>query len=100
MFGKTVFLIVIRARAEFAAESVGFGRSTPSNQPTKRDNMGERPTSAAMSPEGASDFRRWQYRILVAALVGYALYYFVRKNLSVAMPAMETDLRITKKDLG
>jgi sugar phosphate permease len=61
--------------------------------------MGERPP-APMSPEVARDFRRWQYRILVTALIGYALYYFVRKNLSVAMPAMEKDLGITKTDLG
>ena len=31
----------------------------------------------------------WQWRILLSAIVGYALFYFVRKNLSVAMPVME-----------
>ena len=30
----------------------------------------------------------WQARILTSTIIGYALYYFVRKNLSVAMPAM------------
>ncbi len=33
-------------------------------------------------------------------MVGYAAYYFVRKNLSIAMPAMQHDLGITKADLG
>src|SRR4051794_38128645 len=41
----------------------------------------------------------WQRRILVSTIIGYALYYFVRKNLSVAMPAMEAD-GITKVQLG
>jgi phosphoglycerate transporter family protein len=45
-------------------------------------------------------FRYWQYRTLVATMFGYAAFYFVRKNLSFAMPAMQTDLGITKADLG
>src|SRR5215218_9866533 len=45
-------------------------------------------------------FRYWQYRTLVGTMFGYAAFYFVRKNLSVAMPSMETDLGIHKSDLG
>lgn len=45
-------------------------------------------------------YRYWQKRILIWSIVGYALFYFVRKNLSVAMPAMGKDLGITKSDLG
>jgi OPA family glycerol-3-phosphate transporter-like MFS transporter/OPA family sugar phosphate sensor protein UhpC-like MFS transporter len=33
-------------------------------------------------------------------MFGYAAFYFVRKNLSVAMPGMQEDLHITKADLG
>ena len=39
-------------------------------------------------------------RILIWTIVGYAMFYFVRKNLSVAMPAMESQLGITKSQLG
>jgi sugar phosphate permease len=46
------------------------------------------------------EYRYWQKRILVSTIVGYALYYFVRKNLSVAMPAMEESLGIGKTQLG
>src|SRR5262245_42816847 len=61
----------------------------------------ERLHSSLPTPHSSRDlFRYWQNRILLAALIGYALYYFVRDNLNVAMPAMETDLGITKKDLG
>ena len=41
----------------------------------------------------------WQRRILTFTIIGYALFYFVRKNLSVAMPAMEAD-GISKVQLG
>ncbi len=47
-----------------------------------------------------SQYRYWQRRVLISTIVGYALFYFVRKNLSVAMPAMAKDLGITKTDLG
>src|SRR2546423_831852 len=31
----------------------------------------------------------WQRRILISTIIGYALYYFVRKNLPMAMPVMK-----------
>ena len=34
-------------------------------------------------------YRRWQRRVLLSTIIGYATFYFVRKNLSVAMPIME-----------
>lgn len=60
---------------------------------------GDRITSAA-APENSRIFRYWQTRTLIGSMVGYAAFYFVRKNLSIAMPAMEHDLGITKTDLG
>lgn len=54
-----------------------------------------------MSPgETEAEYRRWRWRVMVATIIGYALFYFVRKNLSVAMPVMSKDLGITKADLG
>lgn len=47
-----------------------------------------------------TQYRYWQRRILVSTIVGYAMFYFVRKNLSVAMPGMGQDLGISKADLG
>lgn len=54
----------------------------------------------AMTPDEAKKFKYWQTRTIIASMVGYALFYFVRKNLSIAMPAMQTDLGITKTELG
>lgn len=45
-------------------------------------------------------YPRWQWRILLASIAGYALFYFVRTNLSVTMPAMTKQLGISKTDLG
>lgn len=44
--------------------------------------------------------RLWQRRVLIATIVGYATFYLVRKNLSIAMPVMEQDLGIKKAQLG
>jgi OPA family glycerol-3-phosphate transporter-like MFS transporter/OPA family sugar phosphate sensor protein UhpC-like MFS transporter len=45
-------------------------------------------------------FQYWQTRTLIGTMVGYALFYFVRKNFSLAMPGIEADLGITKTQLG
>lgn len=42
----------------------------------------------------------WRRRILYASLIGYAVFYLVRKNLPVAMPVMEKSLGISKEQLG
>ncbi len=47
-----------------------------------------------------STYRYWQKRTLISAIIGYALYYLVRKNFSVAMPEIERTLDISKTDLG
>ena len=46
------------------------------------------------------EYPRWRRRILVASLIGYAVFYIVRKNLPVAMPALQKALGASKADLG
>ncbi|MDR1096901.1 MAG: MFS transporter [Tannerella sp.] len=45
-------------------------------------------------------FNYWQTRVILSTMTGYAMFYFVRKNLSIAMPFMQEDLGITKSELG
>jgi OPA family glycerol-3-phosphate transporter-like MFS transporter/OPA family sugar phosphate sensor protein UhpC-like MFS transporter len=33
-----------------------------------------------MTAEQAKKFQYWQYRTIIATMLGYALFYFVRKN--------------------
>src|SRR5687768_10716859 len=58
----------------------------------------------ALTTEGPGDvddrYRYWRRRILSASLVGYAIYYFVRTNISVALPVMGKDLGYSKAQLG
>jgi OPA family glycerol-3-phosphate transporter-like MFS transporter/OPA family sugar phosphate sensor protein UhpC-like MFS transporter len=42
----------------------------------------------------------WRTRMLYSLMIGYAVFYLIRKNLSVAMPGIQSDLGITKTDLG
>ena len=50
--------------------------------------------------ETARRFRRGQYRMLATTIAGYTLFYFLRKNLSLAMPGLAQDYGITKTTLG
>ncbi|MGE3955048.1 MAG: phosphoglycerate transporter protein PgtP [Parachlamydiales bacterium] len=45
-------------------------------------------------------YRYWQIRIMIGMYVGYALYYFTRKNLVIALPGMMENLHYTMTDLG
>lgn len=42
----------------------------------------------------------WRTRILYSSMIGYAVFYLIRKNLSVAMPGIQSDLGVSKTDLG
>ena len=45
-------------------------------------------------------YHRMQWRVLIATMIGYTLFYFMRKNFSFAMPGLEQDCGITKAELG
>lgn len=45
-------------------------------------------------------YRYWRARILMTTIFGYAMYYFVRSNISVPLKAMGADLNYTKEQLG
>ncbi len=45
-------------------------------------------------------FLSWQWRTIIVTMIGYAIFYFVRKNMSVAMPGMTAEYGITNKSFG
>lgn len=45
-------------------------------------------------------YNYWQWRTLIILMIGYMLFYFVRKNFSIVMPALESELGISKTKLG
>ena len=47
-----------------------------------------------------SKYVRLQWKTLIILMVGYICYYFLRKNFSAAIPAMEATLGLSKVQLG
>ena len=45
-------------------------------------------------------FRYWQWRVIVCSMTGYAIFYFVRKNFSFAMPMLKEQFGITNTSFG
>lgn len=45
-------------------------------------------------------FSYWRFRTLYSMMIGYASFYIVRQNFSIAIPAICSDLHITKSDIG
>ena len=45
-------------------------------------------------------FGRMQWRMLFATMIGYTIFYFMRKNFSFAMPGLQQDCGISKPMLG
>ena len=50
--------------------------------------------------ESKKKFMSWQMRTILVTMIGYAIFYFVRKNFSVAMPGMTAEYGITNKSFG
>lgn len=42
----------------------------------------------------------WRFRVMFALIIGYAAFYFVRQNLSFAIPQMQIQLGFTKAEVG
>lgn len=53
-----------------------------------------------MDTQTQKRFVREQWKTLVILMVGYICYYFLRKNFSAAIPAMEASLGLSKVQLG
>lgn len=45
-------------------------------------------------------FGYWQWRVIISSMIGYSMYYFVRKNFSFAMPALGDEYGITNTSFG
>jgi phosphoglycerate transporter family protein len=49
---------------------------------------------------GKGSFRYWRVRILYATIIGYAAFYLVRQNFSMAMPGIMEEFGYSKIDMG
>ena len=51
-----------------------------------------------MTDQQVKRFKYWEFRTMAMCIFGYALFYFVRKNLSIAMPYLNEEMGISKSD--
>lgn len=59
------------------------------------------PATAIEDPfEMRREYRHWRFRVMYSTVIGYAVFYFVRKNFSMAMPSFLSEFHYTKSDLG
>lgn len=70
---------------------------TETTSPAQAENA---PTMDSWPEDVRKRFWTWQMRTIFATMIGYALFYFVRKNFSLAMPGLEAELGISKTSLG
>lgn len=45
-------------------------------------------------------FKYWQWRVIICSMIGYAMFYFVRKNFSFAIPLLSDEYGITNASFG
>ena len=45
-------------------------------------------------------FKYWQWRVIICSMIGYSMFYFVRKNFSFAMPSLGEEYGITNTSFG
>lgn len=54
---------------------------------------------AALGPQ-RKRFLNWQLKTIIASMIGYSLFYFVRKNFSMAMPGLTAEYGISNASFG
>ena len=57
-------------------------------------------TNGGLSADQVSLYKHWRFRILFATIFGYAFFYIVRLNFSVAIPALQAQYGYSKTELG
>ncbi len=45
-------------------------------------------------------FKYWQWRVIICSMLGYSMFYFVRKNFSFAIPSLSDEYGITNTSFG
>ena len=53
-----------------------------------------------MDTQTQKKFKIWQWRTIIATMIGYAFFYFVRKNFSFAMPGLAAEYGISNTSFG
>ena len=60
----------------------------------------EQPIKMTDKKQIDATYKHWRLHLMFSMYVGYAVFYFTRKSLNFAMPAMLSDLGLTHSDIG
>lgn len=77
-----------------------MGAGARKNDKLHRMKMNRESVYGSMNPETAKKFKYWQMRTIIVSMIGYAVYYFVRKNFSLAMPGLTAEYGISNTSFG
>ncbi len=65
------------------------------------ENKFVKPFFKVKGKDGKIDFfKSWQWQVVICTMIGYSMFYFVRKNFSFAMPALSAEYGITNTSFG
>ena len=65
------------------------------------DTPNVKPFFRLKGEDGKTDFfKSWQWQVIICSMIGYSIFYFVRKNFSFAMPALAAEYGIGDLQLG
>ncbi|MBQ8061683.1 MAG: MFS transporter [Bacteroidales bacterium] len=65
------------------------------------NNKFVKPFFRVKGKDGKIDFfKSWQWQVVICTMIGYSVFYFVRKNFSFAMPALSAEYGITNTSFG
>ena len=53
-----------------------------------------------MAEKTKHSFKHWQWRVIICSMIGYAMFYFVRKNFSFEIPLLSAEYGITNASFG
>ncbi len=87
---------------EITANSLACEKPVASRRGQLWQKLKAQPSKASSTNSVETDklYKHWRMRSLYGAFVGYAIFYFCRKNLSAATPVLIQDLGISKTVLG
>jgi glycerol-3-phosphate transporter len=57
-------------------------------------------SDAQVAEQTNSTFKYWRFRIMYSILLGYAGFYLIRQNFSLAIPFIQSDLGYSKTQIG
>lgn len=87
-----------KSEERLGAIQASSGNASPVITPEKTLDLTMK--NGGMEAVDVSSYAYWRVRILIATMFGYATFYMVRLNFSVAIPTLQMEFGYSKTELG